>query len=746
MHFAGNEKNVNNTGLIYTTLEVINLDDLKKFAKSEEKNENDEICYLKYFRKNTKLNNLEKVLNDNIINNQIILTNFTENDKDIINAKHIYTNVVKNKTSYLMKNIYLSTFFTSDYINNICKEYKQVLINCDSKYHNKLYIDNNYIYLCVNDLTKLSLITHKNLYKDKHGLSNVVIIDLNTSVEDDDKNKSIDGQSDGTTIDYEKNKKQISPTFEKVNKTNENNNEDLESYKVYNIKYKMRNIYKNFFSELNTYPMNLVGTYDNCNNTPNFINKLSSIFIKNKSKDAKIYPIHLEYHETVYQGNSNDTQLNNNIYQQMNLNNSTINNDANANILNQLNAVTDIYKDIFSTSNLSNSLTTSFEYNMGSEIDKNANLSFSKIKKSNNFYYELDVEYIQNNIFSQWEKDKIINTKYNETDESSNSPSIRDDIYYAQKQLNHNTKMDINLSNDTNSNDDQAKDCAGKKESINNKMFCINDKTFYINRNLSDSSDGSLLEFCNIKREEGNSNEQNKNHIQKDGENNGILLNEERCQKSENAKYSDSRKLSINSQKKQCSELIEEYKNKKVNKILNFLRTHRENHFVDYEIFLKKKSLLEIMNYNAKKADLKNVTNLKMDEHNFDEFINYLAEYIGKIHLDIQIKFKNKSKIFLKEKQNKNQIQKIILNNGLINSSNIFSIFNFLLNQILKKDNIQNVNKLHYVMSMHGYEYNFVNYEKNFKEMSTQSSLHLFMFSSNGFLYLILLDTRNRIG
>ncbi|SCN60179.1 conserved Plasmodium protein, unknown function [Plasmodium chabaudi chabaudi] len=746
MHFAGNEKNVNNTGLIYTTLEVINLDDLKKFAKSEEKNENDEICYLKYFRKNTKLNNLEKVLNDNIINNQIVLTNFTENDKDIINAEHIYTNVVKNKTSYLMKNIYLSTFFTSDYINNICKEYKQVLINCDSKYHNKLYIDNNYIYLCVNDLTKLSLITHKNLYKDKHGLSNVVIIDLNTSVEDDDKNKSIDGQSDGTTIDYEKNKKQISPTFEKVNKTNENNNEDLESYKVYNIKYKMRNIYKNFFSELNTYPMNLVGTYDNCNNTPNFINKLSSIFIKNKSKDAKIYPIHLEYHETVYQGNSNDTQLNNNIYQQMNLNNSTINNDANANILNQLNAVTDIYKDIFSTSNLSNSLTTSFEYNMGSEIDKNANLSFSKNKKSNNFYYELDVEYIQNNIFSQWEKDKIINNKYNETDESCNSPSIRDDIYYAQKQLNHNTKGDINLNNDTNSSDDQTKDCAGKKESINNKMFCINDKTFYINRNLSDSSDDSLLEFCNIKREEGNSNEQNKNHIQKDAENNGILLNEERCQKSENAKYSDNRKLSINSQKKQCSELIEEYKNKKVNKILNFLRTHRENHFVDYEIFLKKKSLLEIMNYNAKKADLKNVTNLKMDEHNFDEFINYLAEYIGKIHLDIQIKFKNKSKIFLKEKQNKNQIQKIILNNGLINSSNIFSIFNFLLNQILKKDNIQNVNKLHYVMSMHGYEYNFVNYEKNFKEMSTQSSLHLFMFSSNGFLYLILLDTRNRIG
>ncbi|SCN60180.1 conserved Plasmodium protein, unknown function [Plasmodium chabaudi adami] len=746
MHFAGNEKNVNNTGLIYTTLEVINLDDLKKFAKSEEKNGNDEICYLKYFRKNTKLNNLEKVLNDNIFNNQIILTNFTENDKDIINAEHIYTNVVKNKTSYLMKNIYLSTFFTSDYINNICKEYKQVLINCDSKYHNKIYIDNNYIYLCVNDLTKLSLITHKNLYKDKHGLSNVVMVDLNTSVEDDDKNKSIDGQSDGTTIDYEKNKKQISPTFEKVNKTNENNNGDLESYKVYNIKYKMRNIYKNFFSELNTYPMNLVGTYDNCNNTPNFINKLSSIFIKNKSKDAKIYPIHLEYHETVYQGNSNDTQLNNNIYQQMNLNNSTINNAANANIVNQLNAVTDIYKDIFSTSNLSNSLTTSFEYNMGSEIDKNANLSFSKNKKSNNFYYELDVEYIQNNIFSQWEKDKIINNKYNETDESSNSPSIRDDIYYAQKQLNHNTKSDANLNNDTNSNDDQTKDCAGKKESINNKMFCINDKTFYINRNLSDSSDDSLLEFCNIKREEGNSNEQNKNHIQKDAENNGILLNEERCRKSENAKYSDNRKLSINSQKKQCSELIEEYKNKKVNKILNFLRTHRENHFVDYEIFLKKKSLLEIMNYNAKKADLKNVTNLKMDEHNFDEFINYLAEYIGKIHLDIQIKFKNKSKIFLKEKQNKNQIQKIILNNGLINSSNIFSIFNFLLNQILKKDNIQNVNKLHYVMSMHGYEYNFVNYEKNFKEMSTQSSLHLFMFSSNGFLYLILLDTRNRIG
>ncbi|CAD2103664.1 conserved Plasmodium protein, unknown function [Plasmodium vinckei] len=740
MHFIGNDKHVNNTGLIYTTLEVINLEDLKKFAKSEEKNENNEVCYLKYFRKNKKLNNLEKILNNNIINSQVILSNFTENDKDIINAEHIYINVVKHKTSYLMKNIYLYTFFTSDYINNICKEYKQVLINCDSKYHNKIYIDNNYIYLCVNDLTKLSLITHKNLYKDKHGLSNIVVIDLNTSSKIDEKSKCIYEQNDGTTIDYEKKPKQISSTFEKVNKTNKNNNEDLESCKVYNLKYKMREIYKNFFSELNTYPMNLVGTYDNYNNTTDFINKLNTIFLKNKSKDAKIYPIYLEYHETIYQGNSNDTLLNNNNYQQMNLNNSTINNDENVNILNQLNSITDIYNDIFNTSNLSNSLTTSFEYNIESEIDKNANLNFSKNKKSNNFYYELDVEFIQNNIFSQWEKHKIINNKYNETDESSNSPSIRDDIYYAQKQLNHNVKRETNLNNDTNANDEQA------KGNIHNKMFCINDKTFYINKNLSDSSDDSLLEFCNIKREEGNNDKQNKNHKQKDAQSIGSIINEESYRNFENAKYSDSRKLLIGSQKKQCSELIDEYKNKKVKKILNFLRTHRENHFVDDEIFLEKKSLLQIMNYNAKTMDIKNLTTSKMDEQNFDEFINYLAEYIGKIHLDIQIKFKNKSKTYLKEKQNKNQIQKIILNNGLINSSNIFSIFNFLLNQMLKKDNIQNVSKLHYVISMHGYEYNFVNYEKNFKEMSTQASLHLFMFSSNGFLYLILLDTRNRIG
>ncbi|KEG02054.1 conserved Plasmodium protein, unknown function [Plasmodium vinckei vinckei] len=722
MYFIGNEKNVNNTGLIYTTLEVINLDELKQFAESEEKNENDEICYLEYFRKNKKLNNLEKILNNNIINSQIILTNFTENDKDIINAEHIYTNVVKHKTSYLMKNIYLSTFFTSDYINNICKEYKQVLINCDSKYHNKIYIDNNYIYLCVNDLTKLSLITHKNLYKDKHGLSNIVMIDLNTSSEVDEKRESIYDQNGRTTIDCEKKTKQINSTFEKVNKTNKNNNEDLENCKVYNQKYKMREIYKNFFSELNIYPMNLIGTYDNYNNSTDFINKLSSIFLKNKSKNAKIYPIHLEYHETTYQGNSNDTLLNNNNYQQINLNNPTINNNENVSILNQLNSITDIYKDIFSTSNLSTNLTTSFEYNIENEIDKNPNLNFSKNKKSNNFYYELDVEFIQNNIFSQWEKHKIINNKHNETDESSNSPSIRDDIYYAQNKLRHNIKRDANLSSDTNENGGQA------KGNIHNTMPCINDKTFYINKNLSDSSDDGILDFCNIKREEGNSNRQNKNHKQKDAQNNGNIINNESCQK------------------KECSELIEEYKNKKVKKILNFLQTHRENYFVDDEIFLEKKSLLQIMNYNAKTMDFKNVTNLKMDEQNYDEFINYLAEYIGKIHLDIQIKFKNKSKKFLKEKQNKNQIQKIILNNGLINSSNIFPIFNFLLNQMLKKDGIQNVNKLHYVMSMHGYEYNFVNYEKNFKEISTQSSLHLFMFSSNGFLYLILLDTCNRIG
>ncbi|CXI45455.1 conserved Plasmodium protein, unknown function [Plasmodium berghei] len=757
MHFIGNEKNVNNTGLIYTTLEIIKLNDLIKFAKSEKKNGNDEICYLKYFSKNKKLNNLEKILNNNIVNSQVILTNFTENNKDFINTEYIYGNVVKNKTSYLMRKVYLSTFFTSDYINNICKEYKQVLINCDSKYHNKIYIDNNYIYFCINDLTKLSLITHTNLYKDKHGLSNVIMIDLNNSVEIDEKNKWTYNQDDGNVKDSEKKKKKkkkINHIYEKVSKTNENNNKDSENYKIYNLKYKMREIYKTFFSEFNTYPVNLIGTYDNNNNNNNngFINKLNNIFLKNKNKDAKIYPIHLEYHETTYKGNSDDISLNNSIYQGNYLSNSSINNNTNINILNQLNTVTDIYKDIFSTCNLSNSLTTSFEYNMENEIDKSTNLSFSKNQKSNNFYYELDIDFIHNNLFSLWEKNKITNNKFNE---SFNYPIIRDDIYYPQNQSNHNTQKNTNINNHNNINDGKTQNSIGKK----GNMHYINNKTFYINTNFSDSSDDSLLEFSKIKREERNNNKQIKNHKQvysnglinnqRNTYNNDNILNDKNDQNFENAKYSNNRKHSIDLGKKQYSELIQEYKNRKVQKILDFLRTYRDQYFINDEIFLEKESLLKIMDYNTNKTDLSNIINSKMDEKKeeffFDEFINYLVEYIGKIHFDIKIKFKDKSKIFLKEKQNKNPIQKIILNNGLINSSNISNIFNFLLNQLLKKDNIQNISKLHYAISMHRYEYNFVNSDKNFKEMSTQPSLHLFMISSNGFLYLILTDTRNRI-
>ncbi|SOV15447.1 conserved Plasmodium protein, unknown function [Plasmodium sp. gorilla clade G2] len=774
MFFSNNIKEINNNGLIFTTIERINIKDLLKIAEeNEERNKNDRIIDYIYNLNNKKcLIKLGKLLKSHLINSQIVITNFCDRSNELFNSKYIYENIINNKRSYYIQNLYLSSLFSTDYINYIIKKYDQVMVSYNCKYDNKIYINNNILYLCINDLTKLRLINHKNLYKDKYLLNHIVSIDICNHKQNKDiiqynninhTNKSVNNNIPNESENIKLlNKKYIQ---------NENHNNDNNKEKIGG---KLREIYENFFTNLYTYPVDLLCIYNNCDE--NFIRILKSILVNNKSINVQIYPLYMKYHEFSYKlcGAlfSRDTEkekekISTTFFYNMSAdskNNATINNYNNYNnnyynstysfmkdqynntIPNEINIkqVDDVYNDIFSNSSIiqqnnnkiiqnnyrindkdRNEYSNKFnqELNQKHNIysshfynDKNVNNSnvyISKNKMDDIFFYELNMEYIEKEILEKYSCD---HNKINKNENINSNINNNHDASFLCHHQNHNNVInfhDIYNNNSNNNNDDDKKN--------KNKIHKFNDKKFYVNYNSSSSSDINI------------SLTQNGDYK---------IINTPKEKKKKKLKNDD---IISNEKKKKDEYEYETYKKKKVQSVLKFLQNYKNSYYINNEHILKKECLYDIIDNmkNMKDFYIKQ-DHFDNEDENYNNFILYFMEYIGRILLDIKLCCKQNTNMLVKKKKQFYQIQKIIFNNGLIDIQNIQNLSNFLIHTLIKKEN-NNDSKLHYVLTIYGQDNNFINYDRYLQEVSNQTCIHICFFSSKGDIYIMILDTQNRI-
>ncbi|SOV15411.1 conserved Plasmodium protein, unknown function [Plasmodium gaboni] len=772
MFFSNNIKEINNNGLIFTTIERININELLKIAEeNEERNKNDRIIDYIYHLNNKKcLIKLGKLLKSHLINSQIVITNFCDRSNELFNSKYIYENIINNKRSYYIQNLYLSSLFSSDYITYIIKKYDQVMVSYNCKYDNKIYINNNILYLCINDLTKLRLINHKNVYKDKYLLNHIVSIDI---------------------CNHKQNKDIIQ--YKKINHTNKcvNNNipNESENIKLLNKKYiqnenhindnnkekiggKLREIYENFFTNLYTYPVDLLCIYNNCDEI--FIRILKTILVNNKSINVQIYPLYMKYHEFSYKlcgalfsrdtekekekisttffynmsaDSKNNSIINNyNHYHNYNNNNynstySFMKDQYNNTMPNEINIkqVDDIYNDIFSNSSITqqnnneiiqknyrindkdrNEYSNKFnqelnqKYNIYSSHfynDKNVNNSnvyISKNKMDDIFFFELNMEYIEKEILEKYSCD---HNKINKNENINSKINNNHDASFLCHHQNHNNVINLHDIYNNNNNDDKKN---------KNKIHKFNDKKFYVNYNSSSSSDINI------------SLTQNGDYK---------IINTPKEKKKKKLKNDD-----ISNEKKKKHEYeYETYKKKKVQSVLKFLQNYKNSYYINNQHILKKECLYDIIDNmkNMKDFYIKQDHSDNEDE-NYNNFILYFMEYIGRILLDIKLCYKQNTNMLVKKKKQFYQIQKIIFNNGLIDIQNIQNLSNFLIHTLIKKEN-NNDSKLHYVLTIYGQDNNFINYDRYLQEVSNQTCIHICFFTSKGDIYIMILDTQNRI-
>ncbi|KYN96446.1 hypothetical protein PRSY57_1110200 [Plasmodium reichenowi] len=782
MFFSNNIKEINNNGLIFTTVERINIKELLKIAEENEvrKNKKDTIIdYISYLNNKKCLIKLRKLLKSHLINSQIVITNFCDRSNELFNSKYIFENVINNKRSYFIKNLYLSSLFSSDYITYIIKKYDQVMVSYNCKYDNKIYINNNILYLCINDLTKLRLINHKNVYKDKYMLNHIVSIDICNDKEN--KDTITYNKINHTNKCVNKNITNECMNINLINKTSIPNENHGNSNNKEKIGGKLREIYENFFTNLYTYPVDLLCIYNNCDE--NFIRILKSILVNNKSINVQIYPLYMKYHEYSYKlcgalfskfskfskdSEKEEGKIGTHFIYNMSVdakNNATINNNYNNNnnkgpysfmksqynniMQNEINMnqVADIYNDIFSNSsinqhnnneiiqkcynvkdNYTNQCLNKFNHELNENHniyysshfynDKNINNPYVYISKNemdDKFFYELNMEYIEKEILEKYscddhkiKKNENINIKIN------NNHDVSSFLCNSKNHTNVINLHDIYNNNSNNNNDDKIK----KKKK---KIHKFNDKKFYVNYNSSSSSDISI------------SLTQNGDYK--------IINTPKEKKKKKNLKNDH-----ISNEKKKKDEYeYETYKNKKVESVLKFLQNYKNSYYVNNQHLLKKECLHDIID------NMKNMKDfyIKQDHSDnedakYNNFILYFMEYIGRILLDIKLCCKQNTNMLVKKKKKFYQIQKIIFNNGLIDMKNVQNLSNFLIHTLIKKEN-NNDSKLHYVLTIYGQDNNFINYDRYLQEGSNQTCIHICFFSSKGDVYIMILDTQNRI-
>ncbi|GAW80888.1 hypothetical protein, conserved [Plasmodium gonderi] len=818
MHFNSNEKGFHNNGLIYKNIERIDIFDVKKATT-----ENGEpIDYLQFLSKKNCLKKIESVLSRHVINSQIVITNFADESDELINCEYMYETVLRNKMCFFLKNVYLSSFFTNDYMNYIRKNYNQTLLSLNCKYDNKIYMNNNFVYLCVNDLTKLRLTSHRNIYKDRFKQNHVVVLDI------------CNEEKVNTTHDHVERKKCGTPNQKKGNEPGRNLNENIRnesstqnkilgemnfiSHKLNqkkedkkisdnldkkwstSISPKLRKKYEDFFTDIHTYPVDLLGLYNYGKDYKTFCERLKNVLTLNGSKDAEIYAVHVQCHECFYEESGYTSVLKNRTRDEVSPNKQSnvdncynIGNNPTNTLFSEFNMsnVADIYKNIFfnSSSNETainvNSLTNF--YNMYGLNNGDCDIIVSSSDSANNharqtlgiknelnymdiptrkncneepLSYELNMNYIEKEFLSRIfpppkETCEIMKKDYislNDMDMCKYNGVV--DIYDL---------ISLNKSN--------------KKK----KVYNINGKTFYVNYKSCSSSEVSLscIRSTNSGTTKGvTSNEQKGSNILntstrgknlrdyvKGGyqkkeyfQNYGNKAWDDQCTQNfsqrENEKnkkvYNIKPRMGIKSIKTESSDL-ERAKLKKIDKVLNFLKKHKNYYYKNNERMLQREYLYKLVS-NMSDADARSVTKRKEmpnetkwnREQKYDEFVSYLIEYIGKILLDIKINYKHNENMLIKKEKKFYKIQKIMFSNGIISNCTVRNVCNYLIGKLVNKK-YRDKRKLCYVLSIFGQYYSFINSDKYSQETCSQVSSHLFFFSSPKTIYIMILNTQDRV-
>ncbi|KJP86396.1 hypothetical protein AK88_03949 [Plasmodium fragile] len=787
MYFNGNEKGIHNNGLIYTSVEKLHIADLKEASRENARH----IDYLHFLSKKKRLHKLEKLINSHAVNTQVVVTNFADDAEEVINCEYMHQSVWKNKMCFFLKNVYLSSFFSSEYVHDIVKEYQPRVISLNCKYDNKIYMSGSSVYLCVNDLTKLRLTSHRNVYRDRFKLSNVVVLDICG------EGKTENGKTP--------NRGGVSGPFPGGESTTGDS--------------KLREKYQQFFTDMYTYPVDLVGLYNHGTDHEKFSKDLKNVLTRSGSKDADVYAVPVKCHECFYNPGGRNVASNRakgdgpraNHWISVDKHSNVCNNemDSLSHAFN-MNSVADIYSSIFPNSSVNeneahvNSLVNM--YNMyggqdsGLDVVVNPNhVTNSECRQNggnkpvgmtNQFnyldiqgrekigavhpFYELNAGYIEREFLSCPTRDGKV------TLEGNNGLGEQQNDAHCSVPLNPSDVVDLY--------DLVAKSKGSKKK----KTYSIHDKTFYINYDSESSSDLSLSGMLRIncgaangaatKGQTGGSTLHSstdggifKNYLKGDDNREEKFVNREHdtqeggtqnCIQSENEKKKKKTLSEKGHMEMNCGQndhsVVEEAKLRKIDKVLDFLKNHRNAYYRVNERVLQRERLYDIMSCDPEEEATRWIANgiangtakgapsgntheaASYTKIRQDEIANYLVEYIGRILLDIKINHKENAHMLIKQEKNFYQVQKIILSNGIISSCCIRDICNFLIGQLVNRKATDR-RKLCYVVSFWGQYCSFIHFDKPSQEMCSQTCIHVFFVCTPEAIYITMVNTQDRV-
>ncbi|ANQ08262.1 Uncharacterized protein PCOAH_00024340 [Plasmodium coatneyi] len=789
MYFNGNEKGIHNNGLIYTSVEKVYIADLREAPKENGR----PIDYLHFLSKKKRLNKLERLLNSHVINTQVVVTNFADHEDEVINCEYMHQSVWRNKICFFLKNVFLSSFFSSEYANNIVREYQPRVISLNCKYDNKIYMSGSSVYLCVNDLTKLRLTSHRNVHRDRFKVNNVVLLDTCSGgkAKPGGANSGEPGNGKAPNGDSSPGK---GPFVETPNG-----------------EPKLMEKYRQFFTDTYTYPVDLVGLYNHGTDLQKFSEKLKNVLTLNGSNDAEVYAVPVKWHECSYDvngknaasktGNGDGPRSNHwlSVNQPYNVPNSEMDSLSDAFSMNN---VADIYSSIFSNSSVNeegthvNSLVNMYNMYGGDEggldvvvnpnrVAQNAcgqNGGKKTVGVTNQFnyldiqtrgkigevhpVYELDAGYIEREFLSGLTQDGKV------TREGNNKHSGQQNNAQYSVPGNPNDVVDLH--------DLLARSKANKKK----KTFSLHDKKFYINYDSESSSDVSLSALLSLSCGAANGAAEKgqmdgitlssstdggilKNYLKGDhlkeekfanggedtleGGTENCILSE--IEKKKKKTLSEKGLMGMNSGKNDHA-AVEEAKLRKIDKVLDFLKNHRNVYYSVNERVLERECLYNIMCCVPEEDVTGGISNgiangntheaASHTKSKQEEIANYLVEYIGRILLDVKIDHEKNAHVFIKKERNFYQVQKIIFSNGIISSCCIRDTCNFLIGQLVNRKAGERC-KLCYVVSFWGEYCSFIHFDKPTQEMCSQTCIHLFFFCSPETIYITMVNTQDRV-
>lgn len=518
MDYFETRKERQRSGLIFATIGTFDIEDLRKLKRNKRK---EETCvdYLSQLKNSAFTKKSTFILKNHRVNNQLIITNFADSPDDLFNVSYIENHIIKNKRSYLMKHISLSSIFSTEYINSISKKYKQTIVTLSDPCRNKVYINDRYMYFCVDQITKVRLVNHKVLFKDRKKLQNVLVIDLYNGESNKKKKK---GRKKGKE-DLAKNTNSVELTETNMaNKYNEwvaeNVNKDppmikeatCQKNKTHNLHQhanieeassdvffsregkenaiektdgntkekwigtfsKLRTLYETFLSEEYFEPVDLLGVFGNEEN--NLKQVLQNIFINNNSTNAKVYSLTLKGNESFYETEEEMIEFNNPdnfLLGMFSLNeNPTVPNDLNYNFGTNTSSNNNVYFD-------------SLQHDTSHRGDNLQNSTFNELSSFDNYssnvllYDPLQVGY-GNNLSNVSINEETVNQIYSSIfdaggqEKSSHLPFVPSSVIENEKK---NTIIRKDAKEDTNSFSRNQKDALSNVK----RDRCVNEENMF---------------------------------------------------------------------------------------------------------------------------------------------------------------------------------------------------------------------------------------------------------------------------